>query len=72
VPFLWYAAIAKRGDELREVVLLKSSSDLREEPPYHWRSATEGIRGLVDSSRKRDKGNHQNESLGKRVSIEIL
>ena len=57
--------LTKRGDELREVVLLKTSSGLRQELSYHWRSAAKSIRGLVDSSRKRDKGNNQERSLGK-------
>ena len=47
----------KRGDELREVVLLKSFSSRTYESPFHWGSAAEGIHGLVGSSWKRDKGN---------------
>ena len=47
----------KRGNELREVVLLKSFSSLTHESPFHWRNAAEDIRGLVGSSWKRDKGN---------------
>jgi hypothetical protein len=58
----WESAIlmacrpTRRGDELRSVVALKSSSDLRKESTHHCGSATKDIRGLVDSSRKRDKG----------------
>ena len=48
---------AKRGNELRRVEPLKSFSDLMHELPFHWRSAAKGIRGLVGSSWKRDKGN---------------
>ena len=55
----------KRGDELRKVVLLKSSSKLRRESSYHWGNAAEAIRGFVDSSRKRDKGNNQEKVLGR-------
>jgi len=47
----------KRGDELREVVLLKSFSDLTHGSLYRWGNTAEDIRGLVDSSWKRDKGN---------------
>ena len=62
--------LTKRGDELREVVLLKSFSDLMHESLYYWGSAAEGIRGLVGSSRKWDKGNPRrverlDQNLGK-------
>jgi len=61
----------KRGDELRKVVLLKSSSKLRHESTYHCGNAVEAIRELVDSSRKQGKALLRRKSW-EGVSIKIL